>query len=202
MFTGIVQAVGRIVRVEQRAGGKRVTVEAPALDCEDVKIGDSIAVAGACMTVVEKSAGSFSFDVSAESLAKTVGLDRLGHVNLERAARFGDRIDGHLVSGHVDGTGTVVGCFERGENRELVLEAPRDFARFFAYKGSVAVDGVSLTINRVEDAPQCCRISINLIPHTLAATTLKELAPGARVNLEVDLIARYVERMLAAERAA
>jgi riboflavin synthase len=202
MFTGIVQAVGRIVRVEDRAGGKRVTVEAPGLDLTDVRIGDSIAVAGACMTVVEKSALGFAFDVSAESLDKTTGLDRLGNVNLERAARFGDRIDGHLVSGHVDGTGTVIGCFERGENRELVVEAPRALARFFAYKGSVAVDGVSLTINRVEDLPSGCRVSINLIPHTLAATTLKELAPGARVNLEVDLIARYVERMLAAGRAA
>lgn len=202
MFTGIVQAVGRIVRVEERAGGKRVTVDAPAFDCADVKIGDSIAVNGACMTVVAKSAHGFSFDVSAESLAKTAGLDRPGRVNLERAARFGDRIDGHLVSGHVDGTGTVVGCFERGESRELVIEAPRELARYFAYKGSVAVDGVSLTINGVEDAPHGCRISINLIPHTLAVTTLQDLAPGARVNLEVDLIARYVERMLAPERAA
>lgn len=202
MFTGIVQAVGRIVRVEPRSGGVRVTVQAPALDLAEVAVGASIAVNGACMTVVEKSAHGFAFDVSAESLARTVGLDRPGAVNLERAARLGDRIDGHLVSGHVDGTGTVAEFAERGECRELVIEAGRELARYFAYKGSVAVDGVSLTINRVEDTPHGCRISINLIPHTLAATTLGALAPGMRVNLEVDMIARYVERMLASGTAA
>lgn len=202
MFTGIVQAVGRIVRVDDRAGGKRVTVEAPALPLDEVNIGASIAVNGACMTVVEKTARGFVFDVSAASLARTTGLDRPGEVNLEQAARFGDRIDGHLVSGHVDGTATVQSFVERGESRELVLDVPREFARYFAYKGSVAVNGVSLTINRVEDDARGCRIWINLIPHTLAVTTLRHLRPGARVNLEVDMIARYVERMLTGASAA
>ncbi|MCS7101424.1 MAG: riboflavin synthase [Burkholderiaceae bacterium] len=202
MFTGIVRAVGRIVRVTELAAGRRVTVQAPEIDWSQVPVGASVAVNGACMTVVATAPDGFTFDVSAESLARTVGLDRPGAVNLELAARFGDRIDGHLVSGHVDGTGVVIACEARGESHELVIETPREMAPYFAYKGSVAVNGVSLTINRVEDRPEGCRIAINLIPHTWAVTTLKELVPGARVNLEVDLIARYVERMLTLARGA
>ena len=201
MFTGIVQATGRIVAIEVLGAGNRVHVEAPDFGLSQVQVGDSIAVNGACMTVTDVDARSFWFDVSAESLSKTTGLDRVGAVNLEKAMRFGERIDGHLVSGHIDATGEVLTFEPRGESWLLVVEAPPALARYLAYKGSVAVDGVSLTVNRVEDvhvanALAGCRCWINLIPHTIAVTTLKDLRPGARVNLEVDMIARYVERML------
>jgi len=203
MFTGIVQTTGRIVAVEPLGLGRRLTIEAPALGLDDVRVGDSIALNGACMTVTAKGANSFSIDVSAESLSKTAGLDELGEVNLEKAMRFGDRIDGHLVSGHIDGTGIVSTMAPVGESWSFVVDAPPELARYLAYKGSVAVNGVSLTINRVEDvAPEaasaCCRIWINLIPHTIEVTTLRTLAAGDRVNLEVDMIARYLERMLPA----
>jgi len=201
MFTGIVQCTGRIVAVEPLGFGRRLTIEAPAIGLDDVRIGDSIAVNGACMTVTAKTATAFSIDVSAESLSKTAGLDALGEVNLERAMRFGDRLDGHLVSGHVDGTGVVHALQPVGESWSFVIDAPAELGRYFAYKGSVAVQGVSLTVNRVEDVaagtPQaCCRLWINLIPHTIEVTTLRHLKTGDRVNLEVDLVARYVERML------
>ena len=199
MFAGIVQATGQIVRVDELGCGRRLEIEAPALGLDDVGIGDSIAVNGACMTVTAKTARTFSIDVSAESLSKTAGLDARGTVNLERSLRLGDRIDGHLVSGHIDGTGVVHLLEPRGESVLFVVEAPAQLARYFAYKGSIAVNGVSLTINRVEDsAPAGCRVWINLIPHTIAVTALKGLKPGDRVNLEVDMIARYVERMLGA----
>lgn len=203
MFTGIVQATGRIVAVEPLGFGRRLTIEAPALGLDDVAIGDSIAVNGACMTVTARTADSFSIDVSAESLSKTAGLDAQGEVNLEKSMRFGDRVDGHLVSGHVDGTGSVNTMRREGESWVLVIDLPAALARFMAYKGSVAVNGVSLTVNRVEDiaagaAAACCRIGINLIPHTIEVTTLRGLAPGDRVNVEVDMIARYLERMLPA----
>ena len=205
MFTGIVQATGRIVAVDDSGAGKRVRVHAPSLGLHEVRIGDSIAVSGACMTVTDIDTDAFSFDVSAESLSRTTGLDRLGEVNLERAMRFGDRVDGHLVSGHVDATGTVVTFEQRDESWTLVVEAPPALSRYFAYKGSVSVDGVSLTVNHVEDNESAgtvngCRFWVNLIPHTIAVTTLKALRPGARVNLEVDMIARYVERMLRGSR--
>jgi len=202
MFAGIVQATGTIVRVDGLGFGRRLEIEAPTLGLDEVAIGDSIAVNGACMTVTAKTARTFSIDVSAESLAKTAGLDARGEVNLEKSLRLGDRIDGHLVSGHVDGTGIVHAIEPRGESVLLVVEAPAELARYFAYKGSITVNGVSLTINRVEDIAHAgqspCRVSINLIPHTIAMTTLKNLRPGDRVNLEVDTIARYVERMLGA----
>ena len=203
MFTGIVQTTGRIVAVEPLGFGRRLTVEAPALGLDDLGVGDSVAVNGACMTVTEKGANSFSIDVSAESLSKTAGLDAMGEVNLEKAMRFGDRLDGHLVSGHVDGTGIVNTMQRHGESWLLIIDAPLELARYFAYKGSVAVNGVSLTVNRVEDvaagsATACCRIWIYLIPHTIEVTTLRNLRPGDRVNLEVDLVARYLERMLPA----
>lgn len=203
MFTGIVQSTGRVVAVEPLGFGRRLTIEAPELGLDDVRIGDSVALNGACMTVTAKGERTFSIDVSAESLSKTAGLDTMGEVNLEKAMRFGDRLDGHLVSGHVDGTGIVNTMERRGESWLFVVDAPQELARYLAYKGSIAVNGVSLTINRVEDVaagatPACCRIWINLIPHTIEVTTLRALRSGDRVNLEVDMIARYLERMLPA----
>lgn len=203
MFTGIVQTTGRIVAVEPLGFGRRLTIEAPALGLDDVGVGDSIAINGACMTVTARQAGCFSIDVSAESLSKTAGLDAMGEVNLEKAMRVGDRLDGHIVSGHVDGTGIVHTMEPVGESWSFVVDAPAELARYLAYKGSVAVNGVSLTVNRVEDiasgtAAACCRIWINLIPHTIEVTTLRNLKAGDRVNLEVDMIARYLERMLPA----
>ena len=161
-----------------------------------MRIGDSIAVNGACMTVVSKTDDSFSIDVSAESLSKTCGLNTFGEVNLEKALKLGDSIDGHLVSGHVDGVGQVESFEKIDESYRLIVRAPVKLSPYFAYKGSVAVNGVSLTINSVEDTAMGALISINLIPHTLAATTLKNLKAQDMVNLEVDTIARYVERMM------
>ncbi|HEX2541971.1 MAG TPA: riboflavin synthase [Caldimonas sp.] len=202
MFTGIVSAVGRILEARPLgpgAGfGKTLAVETPAGWLHGVGAGDSIALAGACMTVVgvELGASRFAVEVSAESLARTAGLDGPGEVNLEKALRAGDRLDGHLVSGHVDGIGSVSRFTPVGESWELGVRAPAALARFLALKGSIAVDGVSLTVNRVADAGEACEFSVNLIPHTVQHTTLRTLAPGRPVNLEVDLIARYVERML------
>ena len=200
MFTGIVAAVGRIERVEPlgRDAGVRLTIEAGALDLADVAPGDSIAIQGACMTAIGIEGNRFRVDVSGESLSKTAGLDRPGDVNLEKAMRLDDRIGGHLVSGHVDGLGAVVSFEPVGESWRLVLRAPAELAKYFAYKGSVTVNGVSLTVNRVTDVAEGAEFEINLIPHTISVTTLKSLRPGDRVNLEVDLIARYVERMLGA----
>ena len=197
MFTGIVAAVGRIVAVSPIADGQgvRLTVDAGELGLDDVALGDSIAIQGACMTVVGQDARHFDVDVSAESLSKTVGLATTGAVNLEKAMRLGDRIGGHLVSGHVDGVGEVVRFEPAGESHRLVVAAPRSLARYLAVKGSITVDGVSLTVNAVEDTAADCRFGVNLIPHTVAVTTLKRLAPGVRVNLEIDQIARYLDRM-------
>jgi riboflavin synthase len=194
MFTGIVGDVGRIVTAIRRADGLRITVEPGALDIDDVLVGDSIAVAGCCLTVVDKVRRELSFDVSAETLACTARLDGAGSVNLEKALRLSDRLGGHLVSGHVDGAGVVVAVEpvgDPGSNTRLVIDAPLELARYIAPKGSIAVDGVSLTVNEVTGR----RFAVNLIPHTLAVTTLRELAPGARVNLEVDQVARYVARL-------
>ena len=209
MFTGIVAAVGNINSVAPLAGGHdagvRLQIDAGGLPMADVALGDSIAINGACMTVVEKSAEDFAVDVSRESLNRTAGLDQPGEVNLEKALTLAERLGGHLVSGHVDGLGTVHSFEPVGESRELVIDAPQELGKFLAYKGSIVVNGVSLTVNRVEDlavdGAKVCRFSINLIPHTIAVTTLKHLHAGARVNLEIDLIARYVERMLSAARA-
>ncbi|MCR4158112.1 riboflavin synthase [Kerstersia gyiorum] len=200
MFTGIVAAVGNIETVTplgaDAASGVRLTIRANALDLSDVALGDSIAIQGACMTVVEKTEGGFAVDVSRESLSLTVGLDAPGEVNLEKALRVGDYLGGHIVSGHVDGLGTVVRFEPVGESHELVLRLPANLAIYLAYKGSVTVNGVSLTVNRVHDLPAGCEIAINLIPHTVAVTTLRHLKAGARVNIEIDTIARYVERMV------
>ena len=207
MFTGIVAAVGNITSVAPLAGGLdagvRLAIDAGPLPLADVALGDSIAINGACMTVVETTDKSFTVDVSRESLNKTVGLDAPGEVNLEKALTLAERLGGHLVSGHVDGLGMVHSFEPVGESRELIIDAPHELGKFLAYKGSVVVNGVSLTVNRVEDldagAGKLCRFSINLIPHTIEVTTLKHLRAGSRVNLEIDLIARYVERMLSAK---
>lgn len=200
MFTGLVAAVGRITHLEPLAetqqGGVRLTIDAGELDLNDVRLGDSIAVQGACMTVIALRAGGFQVDVSRESLNLTTGLDRVGEVNLEKSLRVGDQIGGHLVSGHVDGMGEVLRFEAVGESRELVIRVPEHLARFLAYKGSITVNGISLTVNRVTDVVGGCDISINIIPHTQSVTTLRNVAAGDRVNLEVDTIARYVERML------
>jgi riboflavin synthase len=201
MFTGIVAAVGRIESVSPLGNGEagvRLRIDAGGLDLADVQLGDSIAIQGACMTVVTLADGHFDVDVSRESLDKTVGLDRAGRVNLEKALRLADRLGGHLVSGHVDGIGEVTHFAPVGESHELRIRAPRQLGRYLAYKGSVVVNGVSLTVNRVLDDENGCTFSINLIPHTIEVTTLQHLKPGTRVNLEIDLIARYVERMLSA----
>lgn len=202
MFTGIVAAVGRIEAVKplgaDDAAGVRLTVDAGTLDLTDVVLGDSIAIQGACMTVVEKTARTFDVDVSRESLNCTVGLTAAGEVNLEKALTAHERLGGHIVSGHVDGLGKVMRFAPVGESHELRVLAPKDIGRYLAYKGSITVNGVSLTVNSVEDRPEGCEFSINLIPHTVEVTTLKHLKAGDSVNLEVDLIARYVERMLSA----
>jgi len=193
MFTGIVQAVGTIEAVAPLAAGVRLTIAADGLDVSDVERGDSVCVQGACLTVVASAAKRLSFDVSRETLDCTVGLDRPGNVNLEKSLRMGDKLGGHLVTGHVDGIGEVLAFAAAGESMLLCLRAPQALARYVARKGSICVDGVSLTVNRVAGDT----FDINLVPHTLQATTLSRLAPGARVNLEIDLIARYVERVLA-----
>jgi len=200
MFTGIVAAVGRIVSVrplgDSASAGVRLDIAAGELDLSDVALGDSIGVQGACMTVVAKTSTHFQVDVSRESLNLTTGLASEGEVNLEKALRVGDPLGGHIVSGHVDGLGTVERFDPVGESHLLVVRVPRAMARFFAYKGSVVVNGVSLTVNKVDDDGAGCCIAINLIAHTLAVTTLKHLRVGSQVNIEVDTIARYVERML------
>jgi riboflavin synthase len=198
MFTGIVSGIGHIIEAQRAGNGKRLVVQAPAGYLDDVQAGDSIALNGACMTVTsfDAAASRFTLDISDESLGRTAGLGDRGPVNLEKALRAHDRLGGHLVSGHVDGIGSVLRFAPIGEHVELRLRAPRDLARFLAYKGSIAVNGVSLTVNRVDDDDQGCEFSINLIPHTLQQTTLGGLQGGQCVNLEVDLIARYVERML------
>jgi riboflavin synthase len=204
MFTGIVAAVGRIKNIEPLGGadaGVRLRIDAGALGLTDVALGDSIAIQGACMTVVAKDGNTFEVEVSRESLSKTAGLDGLFEVNLEKSLTLATKLGGHLVSGHVDGLGEVLKFEPVGESHQLLILAPRELAKYFAYKGSVTVNGVSLTVNRVTDVAAGAQFSINLIPHTVQVTTLKALKPGAKVNLEIDLIARYVERMLATSDA-
>jgi riboflavin synthase len=207
MFTGIIQAIGSIETVEKLGDGYRLKIEAGGLDMTDVQLGDSIALQGACMTVVEMSPTHFSIDISAESLDKTTGLSQPGFINLEKALRFNDRLGGHLVSGHVDGMGEVI-LFEQVATESvndqgswhLVIKAPKLLGKYLAYKGSIVVNGTSLTVNQIEDVANGCLMHINLIPHTLENTTLQYLKAGSPVNLEVDLIARYVERMLSAPK--
>ncbi|KQP35753.1 riboflavin synthase [Pseudorhodoferax sp. Leaf274] len=202
MFTGIITGVGRIAAVHDLGSsssyGKRLVIETPADYLDDVGLGDSIALNGACMTVTTLDAPAlrFTVDVSAESLARTAGLAETGRVNLEKALRAHDRLGGHIVSGHVDGLGHVQRFEQVGESWTLDILAPTELARYMAYKGSVTVQGVSLTVNAVEDVEGGCIIRINLIPHTVENTTLGDLRQGSPVNLEIDTIARYVERML------
>ncbi len=204
MFTGIITGVGRIVALHDLGSslqhGKRLTIEAPAGYLDDVGLGDSIALNGACMTVttLDAPARQFTIDISAESLDKTTGLDQPGVINLEKAIRPTDRLGGHIVSGHVDGIGTVSHFAPVGESWELRVLTPAALGKYFAYKGSITVNGVSLTVNRAADLPEGTEVSINLIPHTVQNTALGALAKGSTVNLEIDLIARYVERMLTA----
>ncbi|MBX9959986.1 MAG: riboflavin synthase [Burkholderiaceae bacterium] len=204
MFTGIITGVGRIVASHDLGSslqhGKRLTMACPAGYLDDVGLGDSIALNGACMTVtsLDLPRQQFTIDISAESLAKTTGLVQDAQVNLEKALRAGDRLGGHIVSGHVDGVGTVSSFAQVGESWELRIQAPAELARYLAYKGSITVNGVSLTVNQVHDNTAGAEISINLIPHTVQHTTLGLLKAGAGVNLEIDTVARYVERMLAA----
>ena len=210
MFTGIITGVGHIAQVapmgDTVAHGKRLTIGCPTGYLDDVGLGDSIAINGACMTVTSFDASAtapqFTVDVSAESLDKTAGLDGLGAVNLEKALRANDRLGGHLVSGHVDGMGQVTHFAEVGESWELRVLAPAMLAKYLAYKGSITVNGVSLTVNRIADVADGCEVSINLIPHTVENTALHSLHAGAKVNLEIDLIARYVERMLGSGTAS
>jgi len=192
MFTGIIAAVGKVRRVESAKGALRLAIDAGKLGLSDVKVGDSIAVSGVCLTVVMRGKKTFSVDVSRETLRCTAGLEQPGDVNLEKALRLSDRLDGHFVFGHVDGVGRVT-CFEHaGASRLLRVRVPAGLARYIARKGSVTVHGVSLTVNAVRGT----EFEVNLIPHTLAATTLKHLRGGDRVNLEVDPLARYAERLL------
>ncbi|HKW81277.1 MAG TPA: riboflavin synthase [Casimicrobiaceae bacterium] len=200
MFTGIVQAVGRIVVAQRVKDGVRLELDAGALDTDDVAVGDSIAVGGCCLTVVAVDGTKLAFDVSSETLRCTARLDRPGAVNLEKSLRLSDRLGGHLVLGHVDGVGVVTRFDRKGGGADaasvaLEIEAPAELARFVASKGSIAIDGVSLTVNEVDGR----RFAVNLIPHTLAVTTLGDLAAGARVNLEVDMVARYVARLVTNE---
>ena len=178
----------------------RLTIEAGVLGLGKTKIGDSIAMNGACMTATSISGNRFTVDVSRESLDVTVGLGAPGPVNLEKSMALGDSIDGHLVTGHVDGVGEVVAFEQLGESWRLAVRAPKDLGRFIARKGSITVNGVSLTVNRVEDGPAGATFEVNLIPHTLEVTTLSRLAAGAKVNLEIDLLARYVQRLLEAPK--
>ncbi len=192
MFAGIVTHVGRIASSAPKGDGVRLVIEAPGFALDEVRIGDSIAIQGACHTVVARSGNAFEVDTSRATLDVTTGLVAGREVNLEKSLRLQDRIDGHLVSGHVDGVGEVTAFEDLGGSLRMEIEAPATLARYIARKGSIAVDGVSLTVNEVHGA----RFEVNLIPHTRAVTTFRNLAKGARVNLEVDMLARYVERML------
>jgi riboflavin synthase len=198
MFTGIVAAVGRVARIERRGTGARVVIDAGALDLSDVAIGDSIAVAGVCLTALDPAARTFAADVSAETLARTtLGLLAEGDgVNLEKSLRLADRLGGHLVSGHVDGLGRVASIDDEGGAQRWTFALPRELARYVAVKGSIGVDGTSLTVNAVDDAS----FGVTLIPHTLAVTTFGARKTGDAVNIEVDMIARYAERLMHAER--
>ena len=204
MFTGIISGIGRILETRalgaDASHGKQLTIETPPGYLDDVQLGDSIALNGACMTATSFDAATnrFTIDISAESLDRTAGLGELGPVNLEKALRAHDRLGGHIVSGHVDGIGRVSHFAPVGESWELRVAAPKSLGKYFAYKGSITINGVSLTVNRVTDLADACEFSINLIPHTLENTTLGALRPGGAVNLEVDMISRYVERMLTA----
>lgn len=191
MFTGIIQATGQIERATPAGNDVKLVISTGTLDLTDITVGDSIAVSGVCLTVTSLGADFFTAHVSQETLRRSVGLDTVREVNLEKALRLADRLGGHLVSGHVDGVGQVVHCETIDACWLLTVRAPKALSRFIAEKGSITIDGVSLTVNDIEQDT----FSVNLIPHTLTVTTFKHLGTGSRVNLEIDLIARYVERM-------
>lgn len=195
MFTGIIETVGVIDAIRHGDQDRRVTIGVADLDLSDMTVGDSLAVSGVCLSLVSKSDAEVDVDISVATLrCTTLGELREGsRVNLERPLQLSDRLGGHLVSGHVDGVGTVTGLQREGESLQMQIQAPRDLARYLCSKGSICVDGVSLTVNMVEGS----EFSVNLIPHTRAVTTLSALQRGDRVNLEVDMIARYLERLLA-----
>jgi riboflavin synthase len=196
MFTGIITDIGTIARAEQR-GDLRLTIET-AYDTHGIDLGASIACSGACLTVIDKAPGRFTVDVSAETVERTApGLWHEGtRLNLERALKVGDELGGHIVTGHVDGIGTLVSAEPEGDSIRVTIEAPRALAGYLAAKGSITVDGVSLTVNTVEDVESGgCRFGLNLIPHTQKLTTLDDLTPGRRFNLEIDILARYLGRM-------
>ena len=200
MFTGIIEATGLIEKADVTPENTRLTINATRLGLHQVAIGDSIAVGGCCLTVVEKSAETFSVDISNETLSLTTGLSQGAEVNLEKSLRFGDRLGGHLVSGHIDGVGLVTAIDDLGASWRLEIDAPKELARFVARKGSITVNGVSLTVNKVSDAANGNALfEINIIPHTHQVTTIRLLRKGAKVNLEIDLLARYVERILGRE---
>ena len=200
MFTGIVETTGLIEKAEVTPENTRLTVNAPRLGLHQVAVGDSIAVSGCCLTVVEKSAETFSVDVSNETLSLTTGLAQGAEVNLEKSLRFGDRLGGHLVSGHIDGVGLVTAMDDLGASWRLEISAPGELARYIARKGSITVNGVSLTVNKAGDVTDSnALLEINIIPHTHQVTTMRLLRKGIRVNLEIDLLARYVEKLLARE---
>lgn len=200
MFTGIIQAVGKIAAIEQKGGDARLRVDTGGLDMSNVNTGDSVAVSGVCLTAVEHSASGFTADVSGETLSRTtLGQRRVSDaVNLEKALTLGTPLGGHLVSGHVDGVGTVVSREAEARSVRFRFQAPDTLARYIAEKGSICVDGVSLTVNAVNGA----QFDVNIVPHTLAQTTLDSFRPGSKVNLEVDLLARYLERLMLGEGAA
>ncbi|WP_022948534.1 riboflavin synthase [Methylohalobius crimeensis] len=200
MFTGIIQAIGKIEAIDPKGGDVRLTVGSGKLPLDQVQLGDSIAVGGVCLTAVSLSERAFVADVSRETLGHTVlGEVRAGAaVNLELAMTPRTRFGGHIVSGHVDGVGIVTARWSDGRSVRFRIEAPSELARYIAAKGSICVDGISLTVNRVEGAA----FEVNIVPHTLAETTLGATDKGARVNLEVDVIARYLERLVLGEKAA
>jgi riboflavin synthase len=192
MFTGIITGIGKIIASRPMRGDVQLTIDAGAFHLNDVAIGDSIAVNGCCLTAIDIDGNSFRVDVSAETLRSTTGMGVGAEVNLEKAMRMADRVGGHLVTGHVDGVGEVLRFEPVGESWLLCVRVPQDLAKYIARKGAITLNGVSLTVNTVDDS----EFEVNLIPHTLEVTTLKQLRVGSRLNLEVDLIARYVERML------
>jgi len=199
MFTGIIESIGTIARIERRGGDVRLHVDAGALGLDDVKLGDSISVSGVCLTAVEIDGAVFTVDVSTETLARTtLGALRDGDpVNLEKAMRLSDRLGGHLVAGHIDGVGRVVSIESDARSQRWLFELPPALARYLAPKGSICIDGVSLTVNEVDGA----RFGVNLIPHTIDVTTFKTRRNGDAVNIEVDLLARYVEQLLPRDRS-
>jgi riboflavin synthase len=200
MFTGIIQATGTVAALEQRGGDMRITIHTGRLPLAGIRAGDSIAVSGVCLTAIEIAQNGFSADVSVETLGRTVigELAVNAAVNLETALTLQTPLGGHLVSGHVDGIGAVVSRAADSRSVRFAIEAPAELARYIATKGSICVDGVSLTVNNVDGAT----FELNIVPHTLQETTLDEYRPGRRVNLEVDLLARYLERLLLGDRAA